>query len=142
MVVLLLPWRSISTSRVPGARVTTNKWTSGNSYGGLTLFLRLVGGSRVPNGQGPLRGQSTKREQGDIGIWWNTKSMEQIYGSLHNFQGSKSNVYGSTLASMRLRIASIEVSGRFLFHLYLPSHLLSSPSFSLSTLAVPQIRGH
>ena len=45
-----------------------SRWASGDSCRGLTIFLHLVGGSRVPNGKDPLRGQGTEREQGTMGI--------------------------------------------------------------------------
>lgn len=76
------------------------------------MFLHLlVGGSRVPNGKSPLRGQGTKRGQDSRETGGNSHG-DKFYGNLHNLQRSESRNYGS-------EFASLEVDGSFHINWYL-----------------------
>lgn len=66
----------------------------------------------MPDGEGPLRGLGTQREQRSKEIG-GTSHERRFYGNLHNIHQSSSNFYGGTLASMEADIFSMEVAGRF-----------------------------
>lgn len=104
--LVLLPWKY---AYFYGFWNQGDRRASGGSCGGLGTFLNLVGGSRARNMKDPLPGQGIKREQGSKELGGIFLGRPIIYGSLNNFHGSKSNVYGGTFADESLHGSCWEV---------------------------------